>query len=129
MRHLSDEKKKRIKEYKHKYWLENGDRIKNERKTDEKQIEIRRKRAKSDKYKAYQPDYQKEYQQDPEKRKIRAEAVARFEEKNPEKAKAARQKWWDEHRDDQRERRTEYMRKYRARKKAEQQKKDSDTPK
>ena len=76
-------------------------------------------RENSAKYKNYQKFYQEEYQKDPENRARRNEAVVKFQKNNPEKTKESNRKWWAEHRDEQRERRTQYMREYRARKKAE----------
>lgn len=76
----------------------------------------------SERYKNYQKFYQEEYQQDPENRARRNAAVVKFQQNNPEKTKESNKKWWAEHREEQRERRTQYMREYRARKKAEAEK-------
>ncbi len=107
------------KEKKRAHYRENSETILAHQHSEEYVENRRSQRRNSKKYKNYQKFYQEDYQKSPENRAKRNAAVVKFQQNNPEKTKESNRKWWSEHREEQRDRRTQYMREYRAKKKAE----------
>lgn len=119
---LSNEERAKAREN----YRKNRDKILDYQRSEEYRANLNERRRNSDEYREYNKQVQRKLMEEPENVEKRNESRRRSYQKRRDKELAQKKEYWQENKEKLREHRTEYMRKYRERKKNEQAQKDSD---